>query len=104
MKALLAYILMGCPAFAVPQAPAPVAQAWELSREAAAYPVDIFETSLHESSLGPFNPSDIVVATDHGESRIQFLLSFKYRFISLEGLDWRIGSYRLLGLDFAYDG
>jgi outer membrane phospholipase A len=65
---------------------------------------DFFQNSLHESRLGTFHPSDFVVATDHGENRIQFLLSLKYEFIPLEGLEWQIGPYHLGGLNFVYDG
>jgi hypothetical protein len=79
-------------------------EAWALSSGSSSVPVDILDATVRERSLESFNPGDLVVASDHGENRIQFLLSFKYPVIPLESLDLGFGAYRLQGLDFAYDG
>ena len=65
---------------------------------------DPFDEALHEAALKPFHASQAGIASDHGENRVQFLLSFSYGLLPLEGLGWSLGSYRLEGLDFAYDG
>ncbi|MES2202237.1 MAG: hypothetical protein V4498_08295 [candidate division FCPU426 bacterium] len=64
---------------------------------------DPFEGALHEATLRTFHPTDAVIATDHGESRIQFLLSLACQVLPMESLDWHVGSYRLSALNFAYD-
>lgn len=79
--------------------------AWEIApSDSNGKPIDLFDSSLHENTLISFNPSDLVLAEDHNETRIQFLLSLKYELIPLESFQWHLGNYRLMGLNFAYDG
>jgi hypothetical protein len=65
---------------------------------------DPFDEALHGAALKPFHSSLAGVASDHGENRVQFLFSFSYGLLPLQGLAWHLGPYRLQGLDFAYEG
>ena len=71
---------------------------------AAALPADAFDQALAENPLRAFHPNDVVIASDHGESRIRFLVSFQYGVAPFAKDAFGLGAYRFDGLQFAYDG
>jgi outer membrane phospholipase A len=65
---------------------------------------DAFDDALAENPLRAFHPNDVAIASDHGESRIRFLLSFQYSVAPFARDAFGLGPYRFDGLQFAYDG
>ena len=68
-------------------------------------PADAFDQALAENPLQAFHPNDVSIASDHGESRLRFLISFLQYAVTPFAKDaFGLGAYRFDGLQFAYDG
>src|SRR5665213_1993489 len=65
---------------------------------------DNFDDVLAENPLRPFHPNYAAIDSDHGESRVQFLMSIQYDLAPFVLDAFRFGSYRFDGFHFAYDG
>lgn len=65
----------------------------------------VFEHDLFDNRLTAWHPNYLVIASDHGESRIQFLLSMKYKLLEFPPQLWNSRwAYQPNGLYVAYDG
>jgi len=118
--------VFGPPAPAAPADPpaqSPVQRDWQLTlpAEGARYQ-DVFEAAAEDNPLQAFHPNYFVLASDHGETKFQFLVSIDYRLIDtrwpaqalrdagrLFGLDAgavpdHLGPLEWPVLSFAYDG
>jgi hypothetical protein len=71
---------------------------------ALALPADAFDQALAENPLQPFHPNQVFIASDHGESRLRFLVSFQYSVAPFAKDSFGLRAYRFDGLQFAYDG
>jgi len=67
--------------------------------------MDFFNHDLYANRLTGWHPNYVVIASDHGESRVQFLLSLKFEMLNYSPSFWnsRWGYYPK-GLNLAYDG
>jgi hypothetical protein len=64
-----------------------------------------FNYDLYENRESDWHENDVVIASDHGESRIQFLMSLKYELLQYSPDFWNSRwAYYPQGLNLAYDG
>ena len=67
--------------------------------------LDVFNYHLLENRLTAWKPNYLVIASDHGETRLQYLLSIKYKLFDLPRPFWnRAWSYQPDGIYAAYNG
>lgn len=82
--------------------PVPLGTVWV---EPADHTMDFFNHDLYANRLTGWQTSDGVIATDHGETRVQFLLSLKYALFQYQPEFWGSGwAYYIQSLNIAYCG
>ena len=63
-----------------------------------------FDQALAENPIQAYHPNFMAIASDHGESKVQFLVSFQYNLTPFAKDAFGLGPYRFDGFNFVYDG